>query len=366
MIRNLATLQCPFVDLPSGARVLLVRLSALGDVLFSLETLAALRRARPDLHVDFLVGDGCASILANHPWIERVLVHPRRRQRALPGALRELRRRRYDVALDLHGILKSALQMRAARARLRVGFAPPRAREGAHLLYDRAVPLPSPIPHRAEQGLVLLRALGLRVEPAPVVLPAPPPHGPPVWSDEERGHVVVLHPGTSRFAAFKRWPPDRYAELAARLSRRGIPVAVSYGPGERPLADVVLEAAPAARPIDGAALGLPALARCLGEAALVVAADTGPLHLAAAAGARVLALFGPKDPAIYGPRGPGHRVLLHDVPCRPCTRRDCVTPQCVLGITVADVERSALELLEAPAREPAGPVSPRTSAETRP
>lgn len=335
------------MELANGARVLLVRLSALGDVLFSLETLAALRRARPDLRVDFLVGDACAPLLANHPWIDRVLVHPRHRQRALPSALRALRRRRYEVAIDLHGVLKSALQMRIARARLRVGFAPPRAREGAHFFYDRAVSLPRPLPHRAEQGLFLLRSLGLRVEPVPVVLPrSPATERTPSWPETERGRMVVLHPGTSRFAAFKRWPPERFAELARRLAERGVPVAVSYGPGERKLAEVVLEAAPAARPIDGAALGLVAFARHLGEAALVVAADTGPLHLAAAAGARVLALFGPKDPAIYGPRGKGHRVLLHDVPCRPCRRRTCITPQCVLGIAVEEVERSVLELLE--------------------
>ncbi|MGC6489436.1 MAG: glycosyltransferase family 9 protein, partial [Planctomycetota bacterium] len=87
------------------------------------------------------------------------------------------------------------------------------------------------------------------------------------------------------------------------------------------------------------------MARC----DVVVAADTGPLHLGAAAGARCVAIFGPKDPARYGPRAHGairHEVVYHDVPCRPCRRRTCATPQCVLGVTVDEVEEAVLRQLE--------------------
>ena len=85
------------------------------------------------------------------------------------------------------------------------------------------------------------------------------------------------------------------------------------------------------------------------EADLAVAADTGPLHLAAAAGTRVVALYGPKDPALYGPRGPGHVVLTHDVPCRPCNLRTCPAPLCMLGLDVEDVLEAVLASLEAKA-----------------
>ena len=104
-------------ELEHGARVLLVRLSALGDVLFALETLASLKAERPDLRVDFLVEDRFASLLRDHPQIERSIVFPRNSRLALPGHLRRLRRTRYAAALDLHGILKSAVQLRLARAR---------------------------------------------------------------------------------------------------------------------------------------------------------------------------------------------------------------------------------------------------------
>ena len=323
--------------LPGNARVLLVRLSALGDVLFALETLASLKTERPDTRVDFLVEDRFASLLQGHPQIDRLLVFPRRRKAAMPGFVLNLRRRRYDVVLDLHGILKSALQMALTRSRNKMGYAPPGAREGADRFYRQSVILPRPLPHRAERGYFLLRAIGLQGQRAHPVLPTPE-RDTEFWAEDEERRVV-LHPGVSAFADFKRWPLERYGELAERLSEEGCTVAVSYGPGEEPLADAVRKRAPRVRPLDGRSLGLVGLAAVLRKAHLTVAADTGPLHLAAATGGRVLALFGPKDPALYGPRGDGH-LLFHDVPCRPCRRRRCASPQCVLGLTVDQVQRA--------------------------
>lgn len=332
--------------LPQHARVLVIRLSALGDVLFALETVAALKDARPDLRIDFLVEDRFAALLQDHPDLERVLVYPRRRKLAILGSLLRLRRTRYDAVLDLHGIGKSALHVAFARSPRKLGFAPPAAREGAHRCYHRAVPLPEPLPHRAEQGRALLAALGLPDQLRPprlgTVLADPDPLA------ELPRPRVVLHPGTSAFAAFKRWPVERFAQLAARLCDRGIGVAVGFGPGERELAATVLAAAPAARPLDGTALGLRAFAGALQTADLVVAADTGPLHLAAAVGTPVVALFGPKDPLRYGPRQHGglpNRILLSQVPCRPCRRRDCASPQCVLGVQVDTVAEAVLAAL---------------------
>lgn len=336
--------------LPENGRVLLIRLSALGDVLFALETVASLKAARPDLRLDFLVEDRFASLLQDHPQLERVLVYPRRHKHRILSHLRRLRQVRYDVVLDLHGILKSAVQAWAARARHRLGYAAPGAREGAWRFYHRAVPLPSPLPHRADMGYHLLRALGLGGErAAPQLAVVPPP--PPLLAGLPRP-IVLLHPGTSAFAAFKRWPPARFAELAARLSARGCGIVLSCGPGERELIAGLAAAAPAARVADGAGLGLRGLAGLLQQVDLAVAADTGPLHIAAAVGTPVVALFGPKEVARYGPRAHGglrHEVLFAEVPCRPCTLRDCPSPQCVLGLDVDQVEAAVGRALEVPA-----------------
>jgi ADP-heptose:LPS heptosyltransferase len=121
---------------------------------------------------------------------------------------------------------------------------------------------------------------------------------------------------------------------------------VSAGPGERELALEVCKLAPRTRLLDGKELGLPRMIASYAAARVVVAADTGPLHLAAAVGTRVVALFGPKDARLYGPRGEGHAVLFRDVPCRPCTRRDCPSPQCVLGVSVDQAVTAVHALLE--------------------
>jgi len=275
-----------------------------------------------------------------------VLVYPRRQKAAIPLSLWRLWRRRYDVVLDVHGILKSALHVWCSRARHKVGPAAPAAREGAAHAYHEAVPMGPPIPHRADIGHRLLAAIGLSGRPVPPLLATPEP--PPELLAGAPAPRVFLHPGTSAFAAFKRWPAERFAALAAALTTRGITVLIGFGPGERALAEPALAAAPRAHAIDGQALGLLGMAGVMRHCAVVVAADTGPLHLGAAVGARCVALFGPKDHTRYGPRGHGgivHEVLWHDVPCRPCTLRTCVSPQCVLGIEVDTVLAAVLRQL---------------------
>lgn len=332
--------------LPHGARVLVVRLSALGDVLFALETVAALKRERPDVVIDYLIEDRFQALLQDHPQIDTVHVFPRRHKLRIPGHLLALRARHYDVVLDLHGIQKSALQVLCVRARHKLGYAAPGSREGVARCYDRAVKLPEPLPHRADMGLWLLQALGLRGERTAPQLAAlaPDPGLLAAWP----GPRVLLHPGTSAFAPFKRWPIERFAELARMLVAAGVSVGISQGPGEADLVAPLRAAVPAAPCIDGGRLGLRGLAGVLRECAVVVAADTGPLHIAAAMGTPCVALFGPKEVARYGPRPHArlpHRILFADVPCRPCTRRDCASPQCVLGVDVDTVRAAVLELL---------------------
>jgi len=325
--------------LPTGAHLLLIRLSALGDILFSLEALASLKEERPDIKIDFLVEDRFAELLKGHPHIDTLLIYPRRNKLAIPRSLLRLLRHRYDAILDLHGNLKSAMHVAFARSRHKLGFAAPRAREGAQRFYSQAVELPRQGSHRAEHGLYLLRALGLEGVPSRPVLPI---------FDEPTGEAdgaIILHPGTSAWASFKRWPARNFAELAQRLMARNLRVAISYGPGEEHLADQIQTAAPGSKKIDGARIGLAQLPSVYARCRLLVGADTGPLHIAAATGTPVVALFGPKDPASYAPRGEHHRIIFADVPCRPCTRRRCPSPQCVLGLSVDEVERTVLDAL---------------------
>lgn len=341
-----------------------MRLSALGDVLHALPVLSALRARFPEARIDWAVEDKAAAVLKGRLDLTEALVFPRAAlnaaARGVPnpadlwrivrGYVRTMRARKYDVALDLQGNLKSGAVIRMSGATVRYGLDGPEAREGNRWFTQRRAAPPPEALHRVERGLAVASAM------VGETLPFVPP-GFPV-DDATRAVVsehlaalglhdrpfAVLHPGTSAFGAFKRWPPDRFAALARRLAAAGEGVLVTHGPGEEALAAEVVARAPGAAQAF-APPSLPALAEVIRRAARFVAADTGPLHLAALVGTPLLGLFGPKDPAIYGPYGlradgtPGVLPVLtqDDVACRPCTLRRCPDPLCMRTLAPGSV-----------------------------
>ncbi|MHC4550115.1 MAG: glycosyltransferase family 9 protein [Planctomycetota bacterium] len=284
--------------------------------------------------------DRFAALLRHHPQIDALHIYDRRRYRLpwrwwrIPGFVRRLRRERYDVAVDLQGNLKSGILARLAGARRCAGLAAPLSREGNHLFVRHRVPAPDG--HRLDAYLALVNEVIGHGATAPAVLPARPA--------DHRG--VVLHPGTSAFGAFKRWPPASYAALGDRLAERlDAPVLVTAGPAERGHAEEVRRRMRrAARIVEPADLS--ALVDLLAGARLVVAGDTGPAHLAAALEVPTVALFGPKDPRVLAPVGPRVRPVRTGVRCSPCALRFCPDPVCMTELSVDLVERHALELLE--------------------
>jgi len=345
-------------DPRAARRILIVRLSALGDVVHVLPLLDALRRARPDAHIGWLVEEASSSLLADHPQIDRLWVAPRRlserwlrrgRVGAVAGLwtplLRDLRAARYEVSIDAQCNFRSSLLARLSGAPRRVGFAPPFTKEQAHwLLTDRV----KPPPHqqlKVERNLELLRPFGIDAQGARARLAIPDAARSAACSFRAglgAAYVVALHPGVSGFGAFKRWAPESYAALARRLyAERGARCIVTWGPGERELAQGI------ARDADGVAEVAPETASILDLAALfeacdaVVGSDTGPVHLAAALGAPVVALYGPKDPAVYAPwdgrTGAAATTVWKRVHCSPCGLRRCDDVICMPAIEVEDV-----------------------------
>jgi len=320
-------------------RILIVRLSALGDVVTALHVLSTLRMRFGSAHIGWLIEDRFAPLLADHPQIDSVHVYERRRA-LLPWhwwrftkLLLGLRRPRYDVALDLQGNLKSGILTRLSGARRRAGLSAPLAREGNRLFVRERVPPPEG--HRLDAYLALVDAVLGAGTRAPAVLPArPEPHG-----------SVVLHPGTSRFGSFKRWPPRHFAELADRLAARlDAPVVLTAGPGERAQAEAVRRAMRGEARIEEPA-SLRELTDLLAGARLVVAGDTGPAHVAACLGVATISLFGPKDPAVLAPVGARARALGAGVRCSPCALRSCPDPVCMSSLGVDAVERCAMEMV---------------------
>lgn len=315
-------------------RILIVRLSALGDVVSGLHVLSTIRARLCSARIGWLVEDRFARLVAGHPQLDEVHVYPRSRWWRAPGLVRGLRRARYDLALDLQGNLKSGVLARLSGARRRAGLDVPLAREGNRLFVPERVPPPA-APHRLDAYHALLDAVFGPGEHAPAVLPArPADHG-----------SIVFHPGTSAFGSFKRWPAAHFAALGDRLHHRlGLPVTVTAGPGERKQAEEVTRRMETpASVVEPESIG--ALIDYLAGARLVVASDTGPAHLAGAAGVPTIAMFGPKDPAVHAPAGPRVRAVRAGYRCSPCALRFCPEPLCMAELSVDQVERTALELL---------------------
>jgi ADP-heptose:LPS heptosyltransferase len=320
-------------------KALVVRLSSIGDVVHTLPALAALRRA--GWETGWLVEPPARPLLERNPALVHVAsVPPARAFRWSEAARtrRALRASGYDVALDFQGLWKSAAWARLSGARETVGFARVWRREPlSSVLLGRTVSPGAGAVHVIDHNLALLRALGVEaVGTREFPLPDDPAAAERVARDlGGRSGFALLNPGGGWKS--KVWPPERFGALASLLHARGLPALVTWGPGEEALADAVVAASRGAarRTFPTTLLEYVELAR---RARVVVAADTGPLHLACAVGTPVVALFGPTDPARNGPFAPADVVVHRRPACFPCHRRQCAVHADVMaGIAAAEV-----------------------------
>ncbi|MGD8898185.1 MAG: glycosyltransferase family 9 protein [Acidobacteriota bacterium] len=307
-------------------KALIIRLSSIGDVVHTLPTLAALQQH--GWEAGWIVEPASSVLLGGNPALEQMIAAPAakafRWSEAL-AAVRAARERRYDAALDFQGLWKSAAWARFAGARRVIGFDRPWRKEPASaLLIGERADLPLGRDHVIDKNLALLgplgiEATGLREFPLPSSAAA-----------VARVDVGLNELGVGEFAILnpaggwesKLWPAERFGEAARGLRERGLRSIVTWGPGEGELADRVVASSggAAVRSFPTTLLDYAELAR---RARLVIAADTGPLHLACAVKTPVVALFGPTDPARNGPFDPADEVIRRTPPCAPCYRRGC-------------------------------------------
>lgn len=306
--------------------VALVKLSSLGDVVHALPVAAALRAAKPEARLTWIVERREAALLRGNPALDAILpVDTRgwRRARgpralaAVAGALTALRRylrsARFDAALDLQGLIKSGVLTAATGAPLRIGFAAAHCREPLSALFtNRRVAPPPAARHVVDRYLALLHPLGIRDAPAEFHVPTDAAAEARVEAFfaaaglKARDRVVVLNPGAGR--GDKRWPVAGFRALAARLAdEAGAHVLALWGPQELPWAREIV--AGARRAVLAPPTDLGELIAVLRRASVVVGGDTGPLHLAAALGAPCVGLYGPTAAERNGPYGRGHRAL---------------------------------------------------------
>jgi len=317
-------------------RVLIVKPSSLGDIVHALPVLAALRACWPFAHVAWLVSRPFATLLEGHPLLDELIVFDRqgygrmlRNPRAAADFVRflwRLRRQRFDVVLDLQGLFRSGFLVWATGATRRFGFAD--ARELAWLFYTRRVPGDRRAMHAVDMNLRLATAAGLdaRTVTFPLGLQARDLDEARALLERAAGtalpRFVALAPG-ARWET-KRWPVERLAELIERLHAGDFPpVVLLGGPDDRFLAERIRSAT--RRPIVDLAgrTTLRQLAALLSLAEVVICHDSGPMHIAAALGKPLVALFGPTDPARTGPYGRPESIIRVPLDCSPCYQRHC-------------------------------------------
>jgi len=316
----------------SGPRVLVIRLSAIGDVVMASALVPALRASWPDAHVAWLAESAGAELLRHNPRLDEVIVWPRSdwarmwaagQYRALAGALRgfvrALRERRFELALDTQGLLKSGIWAWLSRAPRRIGLG---SREGSQWLMTETLDRRGASRRIGAEYLALAHYLGLEVGGFPMDIPI---GAAAASTARERltavgvaGPYAVLCPFTTR--AQKHWLEERWADLACRLPHDlGVAAVVLGGPGDREAADrLVAAAGGAARHLVGVTR-LDEAAAVISGARLVVGVDTGLTHLGIAEAVPTVALFGSTCPYL-DPARPDAVVLYERLPCSPCRR----------------------------------------------
>ncbi|MGH0034315.1 MAG: glycosyltransferase family 9 protein [Myxococcota bacterium] len=353
---------------PAAARILIVRLGALGDVVRTLPAASALRDHYAEAHLAWLVEAKSAGVLRSQPWIDEVLELPRAAlSEALAGGrigrlaselgrfASELRSRRFDLVVDFHSILKSGVASWLTRAPVRAGYAPPLGREGSWWFANRRAPSPAHPISRFARNAALVRALGVEApeRSAPLqVSEAARARADAALAESGLGRQsdwVALHPGSSGRAAHKRWSVEGFAALARALrAQRGLECRVLRGAGseEQARAEAVVAASGGAARLAPAGDGPDALAALLARASLHVGGDSGPLHVASLVGTPVVQIMGSTHPVenTPWPRTPWRRVRI-PVACSPC-RRGCAAAHCLSVVPPESVVEAALALLD--------------------
>ena len=349
-------------------KILILRLSAVGDVIRTLPAVKAIKKHYPFSHITWIVEEPSKTLLESQPEIDEVIVFPRKRwtngMKSARGLLRtfgearrfvsDLRKHEFDVAIDFHGILKSGLLGFLSGSHKRIGFDRKSTKEGSFLFCNVRVCLAQERMNRFQRNFALLRALGLEVKTFNPGLHIPA-------KDQEyvdfffnslpashKGQRVAIHPGTSPKISFKRWMPESYSQLADRLARElQATVIFTWGPGELSLVENIRKGMREPSVLGPPTDSLIQLAEVFKRCNVYVGGDTGPMYLASLVGTPIVVVYGPTDPVLYEPLGL-HRKVKKEVGCNPCypgRKRSCNELTCLKMITVDEVFEATKEIL---------------------
>jgi len=349
-------------------RILVVRLSAIGDVVRTLPAVSLIRNRLPRAHIAWVTESVPAGALAHRDDLDEVIVFPPRLKELArnplrwPGMVREflafmkgIRGRRFDVVLDFHGLFKSGIISLLAGGGERYGYARPFTKELNFLFNNRRTPLPPGKLTRIRRNLALARFfLGETDDGSIPEVYLHSSEGDRQEADRIEAEVlsgrrprIIVHPGTSPQTPYKRWQPERFALTADMLIQRtGGEVLVTYGPGEEETAKQVVEAMQERGVLLPRTLTLTGLSELFRRADIYVGGDTGPMHVASFSGTPVVVVFGPTDRTENEPYPvTPYRMVFSETHCAPCRKRTCTDGTCFTDVTPEMAADAAMELL---------------------
>ena len=329
--------------------ILIVKLSAIGDVIHTLPSLAELRRLYPAAHITWVVEEAAADLVLGHPHLDEVIISRRKswikdiKAGKIAATLREvrtfvrrLRSRRYDLVIDFHGLLKSSMVVFLSGGRRKLGY--DSWQELSGLFLNEKIP-EDMNKHAVDRYLDFLRHLGADVGKAEFVLPLTDGTKDQArrlldeYQLAEKSYIAV---NPIAFWETKLWDNGKFAKLADAIRDQLKLDVIFTGNNGRDAADILSRMKGKGINLGGKT-SLPVLAEIYKSARAVITTDSGPMHLAAAVGTPVIALFGPTDPARTGPYGKGHIVIRANLSCSPCLLKKCPTRECMTAITPEQV-----------------------------
>jgi len=344
--------------------ILIVKLSAIGDVVHTLPALNAIRQHYPEARITWLVEEAAYDLVEGHEAIDRVLVSKRKRWlKDLRGSgcfkavkevcnfLKELRDTRYDLILDFQALLKSGILIALAKGERKVGFGRGLEHmEHSYIFLNERIPAVDMEHHALSRGLMLLNALGIAMPEVEYKLPVFDNDYQKVddllrrYDFENPQQIAAINP-VAKWET-KLWSNHKFAQLSDSLIEQYACGIIFTGSlGDRPAIDDIISKMKGRAVNLGGETTLKMLAALYSKADMVVSTDTGPMHMAVAVGTPVVALFGPTAPGRTGPYGSGHQIVKADLECAPCFKRRCETTDCMHQISVAQVLEAAAKVI---------------------
>lgn len=320
-------------------KIIIIKPSSLGDVVHSLPFLNAVKTCFPRAEIHWVIAKGLEGLLEGHPMINKLWIINKDAWKKIKQAkstikeikelFMQLKKEKFDIVIDLQGLLRSGILTAATSAPVRVGFA--EAREGSSFFYTHKVEGGRNI-HAVDRYLKIAHFLGCDINDVCFPLPLSFNSSPVTRHSSLSEDYAVIVPG-ARWKT-KIWPPEKFGELSSKLPLRTVAVG---GKGDIDAANEIVNLSKGNAISLAGKTDLKELIEVMRGAQFVVSNDSGPMHIAAALGIPVFAIFGPTDPIKTGPYGEGHTVIREDISCAPCLKRTCDDLKCMKNLPVENV-----------------------------